>query len=179
MSPNPFVVSVARLRRVLGTRVHEERRGPFEASSVIVPFRSADSRIPPGTEVVCSLMFESYFGGVMVSGTIRAPWEGLCSRCTIPVGGELLVALRERFCDPGPRREPDDEDAYPIAEDLIDLEPMVLDALFPELPLAPLCRHDCAGLCPQCGTDRNESTCDCVAPVDPRWASLDVLRSMS
>ena len=177
MSANPFVVSVARLRRVPGTRVQEERRGPLEAAEVIVPFRAADSRIPAGSEVVCDLALESYFGGVMVTGTIRARWEGLCSRCTVPVDGELFVAVRERFCDEATAGRPDDEDAYPIDDDLIDLEPMLLDSLVPELPLAPLCRADCAGLCQHCGTDRNESSCDCVAPVDPRWANLDVLRS--
>jgi uncharacterized protein len=45
-----------------------------------------------------------------------------------------------------------------------------------ELPMAPLCRDDCAGLCPQCGANRNEGDCGCVAPRDPRWANLDVLR---
>jgi uncharacterized protein len=177
MSRNPFVVSVARLRRVQGTRVQEERRGALEAAEVIVPFRAADSRIPAGSDVVCHLSFESYFGGVMVTGTIRAPWEGLCSRCTVPVGGELVVAVRERFCDGAAPRGPADEDAYEIVDDMVDLEPMLLDALLPELPLAPLCAPDCAGLCQHCGTDRNESSCDCVAPVDPRWANLDVLRS--
>jgi uncharacterized protein len=176
MSANPFVVSVVRLRRVLGTRTEEERRGTLEAAEVVIPFRAADSRIPAGSEVVCTVALESYFGGVMVTGTIRAPWEGLCARCTIPVGGELFVAVRERFCDEAPAGRPD-EDAYPIEDDQIDLEPMLLDALVPELPLAPLCRPDCAGLCQHCGCDRNESTCACVAPVDPRWANLDVLRS--
>jgi uncharacterized protein len=177
MSANPFVVSVARLRRVVGTRVQEEPRGPLEAAEVIVPFRAADSRIRAGSEVVCSLSLESYFGGVMVTGTIRAPWEGLCSRCTVAVEGELFVAVRERFCDEAAPGGPGDEDAYLIADDLLRLEPMLLDALVPELPLAPLCRADCAGLCQHCGTDRNESSCDCVAPADQRWANLDVLRS--
>ncbi|HXQ19318.1 MAG TPA: DUF177 domain-containing protein [Acidimicrobiales bacterium] len=177
MSENPFVVSVARLRRVPASRVQVECRGPLEAAGVVIPFRSADSRIPANTDVVCHLSLESYVGGVMVAGTIRAEWEGLCSRCTLPVAGELFVPVRERFCDRAAPGAKDDEDAYPIEDDRIDLEPMLLDALVPELPLAPLCRGDCAGLCQHCGTDRNESTCDCVAPVDPRWANLDVLRS--
>ena len=50
------------------------------------------------------------------------------------------------------------------------------DAIVLELPMAPLCREDCRGLCPQCGADRNEAECGCVAPRDPRWANLDVLR---
>jgi uncharacterized protein len=52
----------------------------------------------------------------------------------------------------------------------------VHDAIFLELPLAPLCRPDCQGLCPECGADKNEAPCECPGPVDPRWATLDALR---
>jgi uncharacterized protein len=45
-----------------------------------------------------------------------------------------------------------------------------------DLPLAPLCREQCQGLCPHCGTDLNDETCDCQGPADPRWATLDELR---
>ena len=63
-----------------------------------------------------------------------------------------------------------------LCDDTLDLAPLVRDALVLELPMAPLCRDDCAGLCPQCGANRNEGQCGCVAPRDPRWANLDVLR---
>ncbi len=47
------------------------------------------------------------------------------------------------------------------------------DALLLDLPVAPLCRDDCAGLCPSCGIDRNQSTCDCDMTIpDPRWDAL-------
>lgn len=36
----------------------------------------------------------------------------------------------------------------------------------------PLCREDCAGICPHCGLNLNEDRCDCAAPTDPRWAAL-------
>ena len=44
----------------------------------------------------------------------------------------------------------------PSPGDQLDLEPMVREAVLLELPLAPLCRPDCAGLCPECGANRNE-----------------------
>ena len=69
-----------------------------------------------------------------------------------------------------------DEEIYPIDDDVIDLAPLVRDSVVLELPGAPLCREDCAGLCPQCGANLNEGPCGCVAPRDPRWANLDVLR---
>jgi uncharacterized protein len=81
----------------------------------------------------------------------------------------------ERFVD---TRGPGDDDAYLIEDDFADLAPLVHDAIFLDLPLAPLCREDCQGLCPYCGIDRNEATCDCQAPIDSRWATLDGLRFM-
>jgi len=175
---DPFVVHVARLRRVPGTRWHEVRSGPIDPEGLLAPRSHADSAVPEGAEAVCDVTLESFSGGVMVTGAVQAPWRGLCRRCAEQVGGTLRIALRERFTEPGARHgDPEDDEAYPIVDDALDLRPMVRDAVALELPLAPLCREQCRGLCPQCGTDLNEGSCDCVAPLDPRWANLDVLRS--
>jgi uncharacterized metal-binding protein YceD (DUF177 family) len=175
---DPFVVHVARLRRVAGARWHEVRRAEFDPEHLIVARSSADSVVPDGAQASADLSLQSFDGGVMVTGTVSAPWSGVCRRCTTPVAGELAIAVRERFCEPGPRYgDPDDEEAYSIVDDELDLRPMVHDAVVLELPLAPLCREDCRGLCPTCGNDRNAEPCGCVAPRDPRWANLDVLRS--
>jgi uncharacterized protein len=58
----------------------------------------------------------------------------------------------------------------------LDLESLARDAVMLELPLAPLCSEDCLGLCPQCGANRNETSCTCVIAGDPRWSALDALR---
>ncbi|MGH9088104.1 MAG: YceD family protein [Acidimicrobiales bacterium] len=178
MPDKPFVVHVAKLRRTAGTRWHETRRGPVDPEQVIVPRSSADSSVAEGAEATCDVVLESFLGGVMVTGTVTAPWQGLCRRCAVPVAGELRIPVRERFTQPGAGYgDPEDEEAYPIVDDGLDLLPMIRDAVVLELPLAPLCRDDCRGLCPDCGVDRNTESCECVAPRDPRWASLDVLRS--
>lgn len=184
MSVDPFVVHVARLRRTLGKRHHEVRRGPLDPHDVLAPPSAADSRLPEGAEAVADLWLEPFSGGVMVSGTVVVPWVGVCRRCTAPVGGDLSVSVRERFVDVGGRQSDPgatatDDDAYPIVDDRLDLGPMLREAVALELPLAPLCRDDCLGLCPHCGVDRNHESCRCVAPRDPRWANLDVLRSIS
>jgi uncharacterized protein len=180
MPVDPFVVHVARLRRHPGTRWHEVRQGPFDPTGELDGTSAADSRVPSGADAVCDVVLDSYAGGIDVSGTVRAPWEGICGRCTAPVGGELVVPVRERFVPSTADGAPlADEEAYPIVDDELDLSPMVHDAIVLELPLAPLCRPDCRGLCPTCGADRNQRECGCVAPPDPRWASLDVLRPSS
>ena len=83
------------------------------------------------------------------------------------------VRVAERFVD---ERVVGDEEAYLIENDAVDLAPLARDAILLDLPLAPLCREECRGLCPECGIDRNEESCDCSAPIDPRWATLDGLR---
>ncbi|HXW38371.1 MAG TPA: DUF177 domain-containing protein [Acidimicrobiales bacterium] len=176
MVVGPLVVHVARLRRSPGTALRVHKSVPLEDER-LAPATPADSRVPEGDEADCDFLLESYSGGIMATGTVRVRWVGLCRRCTAPVEGTLEVSLKERYCDPPGRGEPEDEEAYPIVDDTIDLGPMVHEAILTELPLAPLCREDCRGLCPSCGIDRNEETCACVAPRDPRWASLDVLRS--
>ena len=178
MADHPFVVHVARLRRVPGTRWHEIRTGPFDPEHLLAARSPAESSVPEGADACCDVTLESFSGGVMVTGTVSAPWRGMCRRCTEPVGGELRVPVRERFTEPGAGYgDPDDDEAYPIVDDELDLGPMLRDAIVLELPLAPLCREDCEGLCPCCGADLNHERCDCVTPRDPRWASLDVLRS--
>ena len=173
MGADPFVVQVARLRRGKGDAVlHEVRRGevalagPLDEAG-IDPGRAV---VPAGAQAECDVTLRPFEGGIDAEGTVRSPWTGLCRRCAEPVKGELTIAVRERFAD-----DPD-EDMYPITDGVIDLGPMVRDAIVLDLPMAPLCSEDCAGLCPQCGANRNEGDCGCVAPRDPRWANLDALR---
>ena len=70
-----------------------------------------------------------------------------------------------------------DEDTYPLEGDQLDLRPLVRDALLLELPLAPLCREDCRGLCAECGADLNLGPCQCRPALDARWRALDALRA--
>ncbi len=63
-----------------------------------------------------------------------------------------------------------------MKHDQVDLELVSREAILLDLPLAPLCREDCAGLCPTCGIDLNEGACDCApSTADPRWSALDAL----
>jgi uncharacterized protein len=174
MAGDPFLVHVARLRRSPGASAHEVRRGPVVLAgplegSGIDPGRSV---VPIGAEAECDVTLRPFSGGIAAVGTVRAPWVGICRRCTVPVSGELCITVSERFADPPIT----DDELYPICDETIDLGPLVRDAIVLELPMAPLCREDCRGLCPHCGSDRNEADCGCVAPPDPRWANLDVLR---
>ena len=86
--------------------------------------------------------------------------------------GEVAAEVEELFVT-----DSEEGETYPILGDHIDLEPMVREVLVLGLPMAPVCRPDCAGLCPTCGVDRNRGPCACPAgETDPRWAALDALR---
>jgi uncharacterized protein len=115
----------------------------------------------------------SSIDGISVTGTVRVPWTAACRRCLTPVSGVATIAVDEEYQDAvGP-----DDDAFEIDGDQIDLAVPVREYVLLELPTDPLCRDDCAGICPQCGADRNETSCDCDTTVrDERWAALDDLR---
>jgi DUF177 domain-containing protein len=61
-------------------------------------------------------------------------------------------------------------------DDRIDLGQMILEQIVLALPMKPLCKVDCRGLCPECGANRNATSCDCeIDDTDPRWATLKTL----
>lgn len=170
---SPYLVGVARLRREAPATMRVAFEAPFDADHEFAPRGPAETDVFPEAVVSVDLTLQSYAGGIAASGVVAAPWHGVCRRCGAPVLGMSVVEVAERFVeDPAP----EDEDAYPIVGDEIDLAPLAHDAILLDLPLAPLCRADCAGLCPTCGADRNEEACDCRAERDPRWAMLDGLR---
>jgi uncharacterized protein len=122
-----------------------------------------------------SLRLESVVEGVLVTGSIEGRVELECARCLKAFSAPLEVDVCELYTAPGHEAEPD---AYRVVGTEIDLEPMLRDEAGLALPLNPLCRTDCAGLCARCGKDLNEGACGCVEEVtDPRWDALSELRA--
>lgn len=127
--------------------------------------------VPPGSPINLDLRLESVVEGVLVSGVAAMTAKGECARCLTPVRQDLAVDVQELYLYPGV--EDDDEEACRLVGDLIDLEPLLRDAVVLELPFTPLCRADCAGLCVECGADLNaDPEHDHGDAVDPRWGDL-------
>jgi uncharacterized protein len=169
MSADPFLIPITSLRRHPGARRDERRRGP------VGPLTVAGSRHPVGAEVEVVVTLEVAVGGIAVTGVVEAPWQGECRRCLKPIGGLVSAEVRELYRPAG--HQEDEEETYLLGLDHLDLRPLARDAILLDLPLAPLCRADCAGLCPTCGVDRNEVVCTCeINGGDARWAALDALR---
>jgi uncharacterized protein len=111
------------------------------------------ARVPVGSDVELTVMLEVMPDGVLVSAEASAPVEGECARCLEPVTTSVRVSFRElyeRGVDPASQENAEDDRRF-LDGDLLDLEPALRDAMVLALPLAPLCRDDCAGLCPECG----------------------------
>ncbi|MET0143408.1 MAG: DUF177 domain-containing protein [Ilumatobacteraceae bacterium] len=124
-------------------------------------------------EVVVDVVAESTLGDIVVAGTLGVGWHDTCRRCVRPLSGPLVVDVAERYAIPGDSADPD---AFPIENGQLDLGPMVREGVLLAAPDAPLCREDCAGLCPSCGADLNDGPCGCDMTVrDDRWSVLDQL----
>jgi uncharacterized protein len=127
--------------------------------------------VPPGSPVELDLRLESVVEGVLVTGTATVQVRGECVRCLGPISDELEVEIQELYVYPGV--ELDNDLASRLQGDLIDLEPVLRDAVVLDLPFQPLCRDDCAGLCVECGANLNENPNHRhESDLDPRWAAL-------
>ena len=125
--------------------------------------------------------------GLLVQGDVAAEVEVECSRClerfTMPVEGTLEEQFEPTVdVDTGaPVNKADyevNDEAFDIdSNHMMDLSEPVRQSLLVALPMKPLCKADCKGLCPQCGANWNEGPCDCRSEaVDERWSGLRELR---
>jgi uncharacterized protein len=141
---------------------------PLEVRAPLADLRGPGAEVPPDEAVEVEATLERISEGIVVRGTVRAHWRAQCSRCLADVDGDIATHVDELF-EPHPLAG----ETYLLDVDVIDLEPLVRDALLLELPPAPVCNDECAGLCATCGIDRNTGTCDChEEELDPRWAAL-------
>jgi uncharacterized protein len=125
-----------------------------------------DARVAGDVSVAATAT--STIDGVSIHGTIRTPWQSECRRCLVEVAGIAESVVDELF-----QQHPRDTDTLAMTGDQIDLAPLVREYVLLDLPEAPLCRLDCAGICPVCGADRNVDPCRCDdGPIDIRWSGL-------
>jgi len=146
--------------------------------------------VPAGSDIELSIRLESVVEGVLVTGSAVVNLLGECSRCLDPIADQMDIDLQELYRYPEldaygrPNKDAvddqdeDDETLY-LDGDLLDLEPVLRDAVVLDLPIAPLCQEDCAGLCPECGFNLSEDPAHSHDVIDPRWAALGALGNSS
>ena len=120
------------------------------------------------------LFFTNTGGALLATGKVSGQAKTACARCLDEVELDLEAPIEAYFVLPG-KDEPLSEDEEVEYDQLIDKNKIDLTALFQgalalALPLVVLCSEDCAGLCPQCGTNLNHETCSCAAQqeIDPQ-----------
>jgi len=127
-------------------------------------------------EIVADIRLKGRF-----SGKVQVP----CARCIepveLPLAGEFDLIFRPVGADGGLGERsistPETEIGY-YQKDSLTLEDVLREQVLLSLPVRALCKHDCLGLCPRCGANRNHQPCNCdVGSNDPRWEALAGLRS--
>jgi len=119
--------------------------------------------------------------GVLVHADLITRPALECGRCLTSFVGELRLLIDEEFVplrDPvtGEAIEADPDEFRIDGRNHLDLSEAVRQYEQAALPIQPVCREDCAGLCPVCGQNLNERRCDCVQPApEGAWAGLAAL----
>ena len=120
---------------------------------------------------------------VWVRGRVSSVLQLNCSRCSepfsFPVHEDFTVRYRGPLTGGGEEEHAlgvEELDVDFLHEDLVDVKELIRENILLALPVKPLCREGCRGLCPQCGMNLNEGTCRCPSgSPDPRWRSLERL----
>ena len=147
---------------------HPGSRRTLHLEQPVSGLQTSGAGVPDTEPLVLDVALERVSEGIVARGQASGQWSAQCSRCLVPIERPFTVTFSELF-----EETPIDDETYPLQDETIDLELPVRDAILLDLPLLPLCKEDCVGLCPICGTDRNLETCDCVVDEsDSRWSAL-------
>ena len=120
--------------------------------------------------------------GILARTMLHTEVEVTCSRCLSQFICPLTLSFEEEFFPTidvttgMPLPVPDEPGCFSIDEHhILDLTEAIRQYVLLAIPMKPLCKDDCAGLCPNCGHNLNEGICSCSPQEDPRWAKLKEL----
>lgn len=127
--------------------------------------------------------------GVLVISKLDTAVELTCDRCLGAFIAPIDFQLEEEFLSKIDIRNDTvrsieeldnyEEDLLIDEHHILDLREIVRQHLLLALPIHPICKVNCAGLCSQCGKNLNEGSCDCEPELDPRWAVLSTWADIS
>lgn len=139
-------------------------------------FQGQAIQFPEGVDI--DICLERHHDVLQLSGTVSTMLRLGCSRCTAEFDLLVSAALKDKI---PLSREQDPEEQWGSSyldseQDLLDLSEYAMLAVLEQVPLQPLCRPDCRGLCPTCGQNLNDGSCNCRSEeIDPRFAVLKQL----
>ncbi|MFT5201622.1 MAG: hypothetical protein ACI9C1_001000 [Candidatus Aldehydirespiratoraceae bacterium] len=161
-----LLVDTLEFRRSTGSRRH------FVVDTKLDDLEAGEFSVVDGL-LHADFVIEAVTQGVSAAGTVTGEWTGPCRRCLEPIVAPISADVREIF-----ERNPTEGETWPIADERIDLAPVIREAALLAFPLVPLCSDDCVGPDPERYTTTVEPEVDLAEeepPADPRWAALDGL----
>lgn len=168
MSGEALLLDVRELLRRPGER--RRQTGEYHLSDLGL----STARVPATAAVSFDLILESLTDGMVVTGSVSAPWVGECRRCLEEIGGTIVENVREVFSE-----RPIEGETYPLEGHAIDLAPMFREVVLLGLPMVPVC--DLGPSCPNLRRfadvtfEVGGGQASGETPRDPRWAALDEL----
>ncbi|MGI5920119.1 MAG: YceD family protein [Syntrophomonadaceae bacterium] len=130
--------------------------------------------------VMVDLVIENTGQVFIASGTVQTMIKLVCSRCleeiNFSIKSPFYVTIMQGTL-PAENSAEDDDFLVVAADGEVDISTSVNEAIYLTIPLVPLCREDCQGICPVCGVNKNIENCHCLEEViDPRWEKLKNLK---
>lgn len=164
---------------MLRVEISDLDRGPVELSGTIAvddPLFDDLGRELGKPVQVSGLLSSASLGRFYWRGTLATVVNAVCRRCLTPTPLEISAHVEVVFTEDQDSEDPS-EYVVPEGTDVIDFREAVREELILAADQYVLCREDCKGLCPTCGTDLNQQSCACRPPPDPRWAALEAIRT--
>lgn len=163
------MLSQLRFRAMLQVDIREFGHGPVQTAGELPPEDPTFAGLDLGLEGPVAVD-----GQLLRTGDVEFFWQarlrgrlrGACRRCLAEIVYPLEADVEVMFsADP---EAGDDPSVYPLAVPVtrVDVRPAVREEVALAVSGYPLCREDCAGLCPRCGADLNAGPCGCTAPSD-------------
>ena len=159
---------------------------PAESSSLAGTYAPDALEVGPDTytfavPLAWNVVVSNTGGALLVSGTVTGNGTTECARCLesfdVPIAGEVEGYFLLDGEDV--EHEEGEEDEFDVLgpDDTIDLVPLLNAAVMVDVPLQPLCREDCAGICPDCGVNLNSETCDCAVKRAEEQAAFEAAKN--
>ena len=134
-------------------------------------------------EVECSGRILSAAEGLLLRVSLHYQQSLRCVRCletvALPVSSDLDLLIQIGGAEAAAEEralEEQDLGIIFLENPLLDTRPILIEQIQLGVPMKPLCKEDCAGLCPSCGADLNQGPCGCREVTDPRWGALAALK---
>ena len=109
---------------------------------------------------------------LMMKGAITTCLHGVCDRCASEFTEDVEIPVDVVLVEELANEDSEDEGVFPLVADAADLDEIVRTVFVLNMDAKLLCKHDCKGLCCQCGKNLNEGPCNCEKEPDPRFAAL-------